>query len=89
MKIWGKLVENTHTVQELTVEDYNRETRTHKIMSALDEICIKMNIGRPIWLEKNIDEFKKRKKTRFTADSFMEEIDFDYLELQVLEEDFW
>ena len=32
-------------------------------------------------------EFKRHSKTRFYQDSFIEEIPFDYLELQVIEED--
>ncbi len=32
-------------------------------------------------------DFKRHSKTRFTKDSFIEHIDFDYLEIQVIEED--
>ena len=38
-------------------------------------------------LDKNIKEFKKMDKTRFDSDNFIEEIDFDYLEIHVIEED--
>ena len=33
------------------------------------------------------DDFKKYRKARFSQDCFIESIDFDYLEIQILEED--
>ena len=44
--------------------------------------------SKPLWLDKNISEFKKSSKTRFTKDNFVDEIDFDYLEIEVIEEDY-
>ena len=46
-----------------------------------------MNLSIPIWLDLNIRDFKKFSRTRFTGDSFMEEVDFDYLEIRIIEED--
>ena len=37
-------------------------------------------------LEELFEEFKRHDKARFTQDNFIESIDFDYLEIQVLEE---
>ena len=47
----------------------------------------KSDLGTPIWLDMNIADFKRHNKTRFTQDSFVESIDFDYLEIQIIEED--
>ena len=38
-------------------------------------------------LDSNIREFQVCSKTRFHADHFIEQIDFDYLEISILEED--
>ena len=46
-----------------------------------------MDLGNPIWLDTTIREFQKTDKARFRQDSFIEQIDFDYLEIQVIEED--
>ena len=35
----------------------------------------------------DVAEFKRHAKTRFTRDSFIESIDFDFLEMHVIEED--
>ena len=62
-------------------------TRTKKVFSALDTFCADFDLSTPIWLDTNIREFKRHSKTRFHQDNFVETIDFDYLEIQVLEED--
>ena len=41
----------------------------------------------PLWLDVNIADFKRTAKTRFRQDSFVDHIDFDFLEFQVIEED--
>ena len=67
------------------MENDAKDTRTHKIFQALEEICY--DLGKPIWLSSNVSEFQRHSKTRFRKDSFIEEIPFDYLEIQVIEED--
>ena len=75
-------------LRDMTVSIEDEDTRTHKVLRALEEICRTWNLNVPIWLEMNIRDFQRYKKTRFTQDSFVgEEIAFDLLELQVLEED--
>lgn len=74
-------------LQDTCIEDAGTDTRTHKIFHALDEICYQFDLGKPIWLDKNISDFKRNSKTRFTQDNFIEVIEFDYLEIQVIEED--
>ena len=87
MRIWFKMVDNTHLVKTETIEDFSEETRTHKVFQAIEEICYIWDLGKPIWLDANVKEFQRRARTRFTKDNFVEEIEFDYLEIHVLEED--
>ena len=54
---------------------------------SLDEICYEFDLSKPIWLDVNINEFKRHSKARFYQDSFVDSIDFDFLEMQVIEED--
>ena len=54
---------------------------------ALRLICTEFDLEVPTWLKTNVKEFQKSAKTRFRQDSFIEQIPFDYLEIQVLEED--
>ena len=65
--------------------DY-RMSRTQMVFQSLDDICCQFDLSKPIWLDSNITDFKRHDKTRFSQDNFIEEIEFDYLEIQVLEE---
>lgn len=85
-RLWGKLWKDNHLLNDITIKDDSDDTRTHKIFHALDEICMEMDLGKPLWLDSNISEFKKHSRTRFYQDSFIEQIEFDYLEIQVIEE---
>lgn len=88
MRIWFKELKDNHIVEQTTVENYEDDTRTHKILHGLDEACHTLDLQVPIWLDSNIRDFKLHAKTRFGQDNFVEEIGFDYLEIEVLEEDF-
>ncbi|MCQ2524749.1 MAG: hypothetical protein MJ123_10465 [Lachnospiraceae bacterium] len=88
MRVWAKLWLDNRMLKDMVVNDYSEETRTHKVFSALDSICNEWDLGKPIWLESNVSEFKRRSKTRFSKDSFIETTDFDYLEIEILEEDY-
>ncbi len=85
-RLWGKKFKNNKMLRDTVVEDDSDDTRTHKIFNALDQICYDFDLSKPIWLDVNIDEFKRLAKTRFTSDNFVDSIDFDYLEIHVIEE---
>lgn len=85
-RLWGKIWKNNKMQKDTVICIDNDDTRTHKIFHSLDEICYEFDLGKPIWLDSNIEEFKRHDKTRFTQDSFIEQVDFDYLEIQIIEE---
>ncbi|MCC8162402.1 MAG: hypothetical protein LIO86_04345 [Lachnospiraceae bacterium] len=86
-RIWGKIIKDNHLREDITICDDSLDTRTHKVFRARDEICSAFDLGKPIWLDSNIREFQRHARTRFRQDSFVEHIDFDYLEFHVIEED--
>lgn len=86
-RLWARTFKDNHMLQDTCITDEREDTRTHKVFRALDEVCYHFDLGKPIWLDKNISDFKRLSKTRFTQDSFIETIEFDYLEIQVIEED--
>ncbi len=87
MRIWAKIFKDNRMLQDMTVSDDRDDTRTHKVFSALEEVCYAFDLGKPIWLDATIAEFQKHAKARFYQDNFVETIPFDYLELHVIEED--
>ena len=86
-RLWGKEFKDNHMLRDTVICDETDDTRTHKIFNALDSICYEFDLGNPIWLDSTVTEFQRRSKARFRQDNFIEQIDFDYLEIQVLEED--
>lgn len=87
MKFWVKLFKDARLVRDVNIEDDSADSRTAKVLRALEDACHKLDLGVPIWLRKNIGDFQRHAKVRFHADSFIEQIDFDYMEFQVIEED--
>lgn len=86
-RLWAKEFKDNRMLRDMTIEDNSEDTRTHKIFHALDKICYEFDLSKPIWLETTIAEFKRHAKTRFYQDNFVDEIEFDYLEIHVIEED--
>lgn len=86
-RLWGKVFHHNRLLQDIVICNDENDTRTHKVMNALADICYAFDLEQPIWLEHNIKDFQMHAKTRFTADSFIESVAFDYLEIQIIEED--
>ncbi len=86
-RLWARTFKDNHMQQDIVVCDDTNETRTHKVFAAIESICYSFDLSRPIWLDSTIEDFKKHAKTRFSQDNFIDSIDFDYLEIQVIEED--
>ena len=87
MRIWAKEIQDNHLLKDVVICNDENNTRTQKVISALDDICNKFDLSKPIWLDSNIHEFQIHAKTRFKQDNFIESIPFDYLEFHVIEED--
>lgn len=86
-RLWGKMWKDNRLLKDIMIENGDSDTRTHKVFRALDDICMEFDLGKPIWLDSNIQDFKRHSRTRFSQDSFIEEIEFDYLEIQIIDED--
>ena len=53
---------------------------------ALREACHDMDVPAPIWLNKNENEFSQFRRTAFGADSFVENVAFDRMEIEFLDD---
>ena len=86
-RLWGRCIKDNHLVRDMVAEDSDySKNRTKMVLDGLSEICRAFDLAEPIWLEANISEFQRLSRTRFHKDSFIEELDFDYLEIRVIEE---
>lgn len=87
-RLWAKEFKENRLIKDITITDTSKEkNRTKKVFDALDEVCYEFDLSRPIWLDRNINEFKRIDKTRFYQDNFIDSIEFDFLEISVIEED--
>ena len=86
-RMWGKIWKDNHLIQDSVIcnGDYSL-SRTQMVFQALEDLCYQFDLGKPIWLDANIRSFQCDDKTRFSQDNFVEAIDFDYLEIHVIEE---
>lgn len=85
-RLWGKIYKENRLIMDTVVSDSSDDTRTHKIFHALESICYEFDLSKPIWLDSTIRDFQKHDKARFYQDNFIDSIDFDYLEIQIIEE---
>lgn len=85
--MWGKIWKDNHLMRDTVVCDDSRQKRTQKVFAAIEEITYQFDMGKPIWLDKTVREFQQHSRARFYQDNFIEEIPFDFLEIQMIEED--
>ncbi len=87
-RLWAKIFAENRMIKDMEVRNDDPSLRrTQKVFAAIDEICQAYDLSKPIWLKPTIADFKKHDKARFTKDNFIDQIDFDYLEIHVIEED--
>ncbi|MBR5377200.1 MAG: hypothetical protein IK139_07965 [Lachnospiraceae bacterium] len=86
-RMWVREWKDNHMLRDTVIEDSTDDTRTHKVLNGLKEACGRLDLPVPIWLDANVEDFKRNSKTRFRPESFVEETGFDYLEIQIIEED--
>ena len=87
-RLWAKIWKDNHLVKDIVIEnDDNKLNRTRKVFAAIDSVCYAFDLSKPMWLDSTVREFQRYDKARFTQDNFVDSIDFDYLEIHVIEED--
>ena len=86
-RLWGKIIKDNRMLRDTVIENGNYAmSRTAMVLDAVDQMCYEFDLGHPVWLDKTVEEFKRHDKARFTQDNFIEGIEFDYLEIQVIED---
>ena len=80
--LWVRTIRH-HRIDRQVVEPCLRDDP----MDALSEACHKLDIARPLWLDKNQREWDDFGQTRFLPDAFMEPVDFQRLEIEFIDPD--
>lgn len=86
-RMWGKIFRDNHLIKDTVIDNWDYSmSRTDMVFQAVEQICYEFDLEHPIWLDATVQEFKRHDKARFTQDNFIEHLDFDFLEIQVIEE---
>lgn len=86
-RLWAKIWKDNRMMMDTVICDGSDRRRTQKVFDALEQAAMTFDLGKPIWLDKTVREFQQHSRTRFYQDNFIETIDFDYMEIHVIEED--
>lgn len=87
-RMWAKVFKDNRLVKDIVIEDDDPSlNRTKKVFKAIDEVCYEFDLGKPIWLDANIKDFKRHDRVKFRQDNFIEPIEFEFLEIHIIEED--
>ena len=85
-RLWARTFQDNHMLRDACISDDSQDTRTHKIFHALEQVCYEFDLSKPLWLDATVSEFKRHAKARFYQDNFVDDNDFDFLEIHVIEE---
>lgn len=86
-KIWAKLMIDNKIKQDFVLDAGDlTENKLEKVAKFLEEICYTFDLSRPLWLKKHTKELALHNVVHFHSDHFIDQIDFDYLELEIYKE---
>ncbi len=85
-RMWGKIFHENRMLKDTVICIDNDLNRTRKVYQALEDMCYEFDLSKPLWLDATVRDFQLHDKTRFTQDNFIDSVDFDFLEIQIIEE---
>lgn len=87
-RLWGKIMhKNKFKMDHVFELDNPTLSREVKLKEGLEDLCYRFDIQIPMWFADNEKDFAKFGKAQFFNDHFIETIDFDYFEIEVIEDD--
>ena len=85
-RLWAKTIKNNKIINSVDVKNGENITLDQKLKKCLSEIFIKLDVSAPVWLPKHKNEFNDFKKIIFTKDDFIDEVNFDRLEIELIDD---
>lgn len=86
-KLWARKIKKNHLVDSIVVKNKEDISSLEKREKCLKEICQKLDISVPVWLNKHTQEFSQFKYVTFYPHDFIDEIDFDKLEVELMDDE--
>ena len=57
-----------------------------ELYDAMGDICHQLDIARPVMLDRHVKDFNDFKRVSFRASDFIEKVDFDRFELELIDD---
>lgn len=80
-RLWARIIRKHRIVQQATAP-----CAWGEVEDVLVELCREFDIPNPLWLNKHEREFEEFRRTAFLPEHFMEEVPFQRLEIEYLED---
>ena len=81
-RLWARIIIKHRIAQQATVP-----CTPDGVGDALTELCHEFDIPCPLWLRKHENEFEAFRHTAFLPEHFMEEVPFQKLEIEYLDDE--
>ena len=80
-RLWARIIVKHRIEQQATAP-----CTPDSVDEALTQLCHEFDIPCPLWLRKHENEFEAFRRTAFLPEHFVEEINFDRLEIEFLDD---
>lgn len=85
-RLWGKVYKDDSIIKNTVIHmdegGHSTDTLTNNCM---DQLCDTLDLQHPMWLNDNKKEYPVYGRTSFNQNHFIEDIDFDHLEIEIIE----
>lgn len=81
-RLWAKIIAK-HRIQGQAIVDAD----FGDVKDALTRLCAKLDVPRPMWLPKHAREYESFRRTAFLPEHFIEEVPFQKLEIEFLDDE--
>lgn len=81
-RLWARIIQQNRIQRQATWA-----CRYEDVDDALTELCREFDIPRPMWLQKHRREYAEFRRTRFLPEHFIEDVSFQRLEIEYLDDD--
>lgn len=85
-RLWAKTILNNKTIKSIDVTNNENITLEEKRKKCFDEIFYKLDLSYPIYLDNHNVEFKQFNRVIFKKVDFVDEVDFDKLEIDLIDD---
>lgn len=87
MRLWGIIRRNQKTTAQAVSDTQHQGDWNEKdLHGALETLCLELDLSRPVVLFKHAQEMNKFGRTVFKSPDFIEWVDFDSFEVELLDD---